>query len=433
MVRMRASTRLAASLAALSVATFLFVTTETLPIGLIDPISHDLTVSAANVGLLVTYYGLVVVVASVPLTQLTRRIPRRRLLSALLGIYVVSALLAAVASSYLFLLVARVITAMSQALFWSIVVPLAAGLFEEKVRGRVISIVMAGSSIAAVAGVPLGTWVGQRLGWRWAFVALALIGTLVLVAVAGCLPSSPGRSASIERGSDPDRRRFWALTTTTVLFSAGAFTFFTYLSPFLRAAAGFSAGSLSYLLLLRGLAGLAGVALAGPLADRRPRLAVGLPVLLQVPALLLLFWWAGNRPLTVLLVALSGFTFAAFTTPLSARLLHVAPGRVDLASSIISTAVNVGITVGSLLGSALVDSTRMNPGGVRTTALAGGVLTAAGLAVLALDRRAAGATDRPLTSTAARLSQAHESGRQRVLRPGLRTTSRPEHPQRDPR
>ncbi len=299
----------------------------------------------------------------------------------LLGAYVLSSLACVVVHSYVGLLAARVATATSQAVFWSVVVPVAAGLFLAAVRGRVLSMVIGGGTLAVVAGVPAGTWLGQHLGWRWAFAALGLLGAAALVAVAAWLPDDDPGAAGTEWGPAPDRRRFVALLGVTALVSTGAFTFFTYLSPFLTDTALLSAGLLSLVLLIRGLAGLGGVALAGPLVDARPRLAIALPVALQVAALLLLAWRPRDAVLVVVLVGVTGFAWAGFSTPLSSRMMEVAPGRVDLAMSGTSTAVNVGITVGALAGSALLDGP-----GPRATALVGGLFTAVALALLTLDR-----------------------------------------------
>lgn len=377
----RTTWRPVAALAALTLGTFLYVTTETLPVGLLEPIAADLGVSASRVGLLVTVYGLVVVVASIPLTRLTRALPRRPLLCALLALYVASALSSALAAGYGGLLVTRLVTAVGQALFWSIVVPVAAGLFRTEVRGRALAVVFGGGSLAAVAGVPLGTWIGEHLGWRWAFVALAAAGLVALAAIGAFLPATGARLDAAGAGSAPDARRFWALMTVTVLATTGAFTFFTYLSPYL-ADVRVPAGLLSAVLLLRGLAGIAGVAVGGPLVDRRPRAAIAVPVGLQAVALLTLVRPPGALA-AVLLVGLTGYAFAGFVTPLSTRIMQVAPGSVDLAVSGASTAVNVGITLGALVGSALLAGP-----GAWATALAGGVLTAGALAVAALDRPA---------------------------------------------
>jgi MFS transporter, DHA1 family, inner membrane transport protein len=370
------------ALAALTAGTFLYVTTETLPVGLLTPIGSDLGVSAARVGLLVTAYGLVVVIASIPLTYLTRAVPRRVLIATLLAAYVASSLGSALAGSYGTLMATRVVTALGQAVFWSVVVPIAAGLFPAEVRGRALAVLFGGVSVAAVVGVPAGTWVGQHLGWRWSFAMLAAAGAVALVALAATLPPDCRRLVDpAGPGSQPDRRRFSALITMTALATTGSFVFLTYLSPYLPDAIGLSAGLLSVVLLLRGLAGIGGVAVAGPLVDARPRLAIALPVAVQAAALLLLVHPPGPVA-AVVLVALTGYAFAAFTTPLSTRILQTAPIRLDLATSVSSTGVNVGITLGALIGSALLDG----GSSVRSTALAGGLLTLAALALAALDR-----------------------------------------------
>ena len=370
------------ALAALTAGTFLYVTTETLPVGLLTPIGSDLGVSAARVGLLVTAYGLVVVIASIPLTYLTRAVPRRVLIATLLAAYVASSLGSALAGSYGTLMATRVVTALGQAVFWSVVVPIAAGLFPAEVRGRALAVLFGGVSVAAVVGVPAGTWVGQHLGWRWSFAMLAAAGAVALVALVATLPPDSRRLVDpAGPGSRPDRRRFSALITMTALATTGSFVFLTYLSPYLTDAVGISAGLLSVVLLLRGLAGIGGVAVAGPLVDARPRLAIALPVAVQAAALLLLVHPPGPVA-AVVLVALTGYAFAAFTTPLSTRILQTAPIRLDLATSVSSTGVNVGITLGALIGSALLDG----GSSVRSTALAGGLLTLAALALAALDR-----------------------------------------------
>jgi DHA1 family inner membrane transport protein len=362
----------------LSAAAFLYVTSETLPIGLLRPIGEDLNVSDSTVGLLVTYYGLVVVFTSLPLTQLTRRVPRRALMSGLLAVFVLSTILSAVVDSYLLLLCARVLTAVSQALFWSVVVATTASLFRPQIRGRVLAVLFAGSTLAAVIGVPAGTWLGQQLGWRAAFVALGTLALITMIAVAVFLPNSlPGWDES-GRGSQPDVRRFSLLILVTVLVVTGAFTFFTYVSPYLTDSVSLSPRLVSTALLLRGVAGLVGVVLGGVLVDRRPRMAIPLPVGVQAVALLGLRPFADSPAVALGLVALTGLAFAALTTALATRVLEVAPGNVALAASGISTAVNVGITLGALAGSNLLPAF-----GPPSTAVVGGLLTVAGL-VLAL-------------------------------------------------
>jgi DHA1 family inner membrane transport protein len=137
-----------AALAALSVGSFLYVANESLPIGLLVHISVDLEVSPSAVGMFVTGYGAVVVVASIPLTLLSRRVPRRFLLSMLLLGFVVTTVVSALAASYWLVFAARMAGGLTHALFWAVVVPTAAGLFRPEVRGRAVAVVFAGSRAA---------------------------------------------------------------------------------------------------------------------------------------------------------------------------------------------------------------------------------------------------------------------------------------------
>ncbi|RIQ15886.1 MFS transporter [Jiangella rhizosphaerae] len=396
-----AGTRAAGALAALSLSTFAFVTTETLPIGLLLMIAEDLGTSESAVGTLVTVYGLIVVVASVPLTLLARRVPRRHLLAGLLVVFVLANLVSAAAQSYALLLVARAAVALSQAVFWSIAAPTAAGLYPPRLRGRVIAVLFAGPAVASIAGIPAGTWLGQQTDWRVPFAVLSGIGVLALLAIVVLLPTTPPESGHAARGVSPDARRYWLLVVATALAIAGAFTSFTFIAPFLTDVSGFAAAALGPLLLVRGVVGIAGTALGGSLADRWPQVAMTAPIALQAASFLGLYVLGTAPVAAVAFVGLSGLAMAGLTTALSSQVLQVAPGRTDIASAGSSTAFNVGITLGALLGSVLLPAF-----GVRSTMLAGGLLSLAALVALAVEPLLARAQARA-SSTEATLNQAH--------------------------
>jgi MFS transporter, DHA1 family, inner membrane transport protein len=371
-------------LIALAVSAFVYVTTETLPIGLMLLISADLHVSPSAVGLLVTCYGLVVVAASVPLTHLTRNVPRRLLLPGVLAVFVLATVVSVATSDYWVLLASRMVIALSQALFWSVVVSTAAGLFPLRVRGRVLAVVFAGSSLASVVGLPVGTWLGEQMGWRAAFLVLSGVGVLTLVTIAALLPTGRPGQTNAATGTTPDARRYWLLMATTVLGITGAFTAFTYVTPFLTEVAVFSAAAIGPLLLLRGIAGVVGVGVGGWHVDRSPWGATFVPLLLQTEALFGLYVFGESRVVSAVLVAVAGLAFSAYASAVGARTLQVAPGNADLAAAGSSTAFNIGITVGALLGSVLLSGL-----GVRVTALAGGLLSLVAVAVALTEPRRA--------------------------------------------
>jgi predicted MFS family arabinose efflux permease len=365
------------TLIALTLAVFSYVTTESLPIGLLPLIAADLGTTESAVGLLVTGYGLIIVAVSLPLTRLTRRLPRRRLLCILLALFVVATCLSAAAWNYWLLMGARMVTALSQALFWCVVTPAAAGLFRAEVRGRAVSILYAGVSVAALAGIPVGTWLGQQTNWRMAFVLLTGPGVLALVAVAALLPDTPAGQGAADRGGAPDRGRYLSIVATTAIAVTGGFTAFTYISPFLTGFSGFTTSSLGPLLLVRGLAGLAAVVVVGFLVDRHGWLTMVALIGLQVVALAGQYALGAAQVAAVITIALSGFTLAGLPAVLGSRVLRHAPGASDMASAGTSTAFNTGITAGALFGSVLLAGP-----GVRSTALAGALLSLLALAVV---------------------------------------------------
>src|SRR5690606_11965380 len=262
--------RAVVALIAPSVSTFTFATAENLPGGLLTLIAPDLGRTTSEVGLLVTAYALVVVVASLPLTRLTRRFPRRWVLAATTAVCAAGSLWSALAVGYADLLAARMLTALGQALFWSIVTPATASLFAPAVRGRMIARLAVGTSLAPLLGVPLGTWAGRQAGWRTAFALSSAVSLLACVTMVVAMPHVDAEQSGTARGTHPSLRRFVMLLLVTVLLVTGGFTMITFVTQFLLETAGFPDRWLSALLLVQGAAGLVGTLLIGQVLDRRP-------------------------------------------------------------------------------------------------------------------------------------------------------------------
>jgi DHA1 family inner membrane transport protein len=370
--------RRAAVVAALMLAAFTFNTTENLPVGLLSLMADDLRVSLAAVGALVTGYGLTVAVGSLPLAHVTRAVPRRYLMTGLLTVLAAACWVCALtAVSYGLLLAARVATALAQALFWAVMGPIAVGLFPPERRGRIIGLLSVGGSLATVGGVPAGTWLGGHSGWRMPFAVLGALAVVSLIAVAVLLPTSRPRESHAAYGAAPDRRRFAVVLATTALSVTGAFTGFTYLVAFLDEVSGFGRDAVSAVLMAFGAAGLAGVAVTGPLLDRWPRATLTVPVTGQTVALLGLYAAGSSQVATVALLMLLGASVAPAFMATQSQVLRVAPGRTETALAANSAAFNVGVAAGALLGGVLLPLT-----GTRGTFLVGGLLTAVALVVL---------------------------------------------------
>jgi len=370
-------------LVALAASTFFYVTVETLPIGLLPQIADGVHVPGSSVGLLVTAYGLVVVIATIPLTRLTHRWSRRRLLAALILTGAVATTISALAPAYPTLLAGRVLAALSQAVFWAVVTPAAASLFPPRSRGRAIAVLYAGSSAGPLLGVPAGTWLGQQAGWRVPFLALAVAGLAIAAVIVTLMPEAPPGSSHADRGTAPDRVRYHTLVVAVAVTVAGAFTAITVITPFLTEVTGVRDVSISPILLIRGVAGLAGATAAGFVPERRAWHALVALTTLETAALAALFAFAASPPLAIAAVAAASTALSGIVTVLGTRVLQVAPGSTDMAAAGTSTAFNVGITVGALLGSLMLTSA------LRESALLAAAFAAAGVATFLIEPRLA--------------------------------------------
>ncbi|NYV74574.1 MFS transporter, partial [Streptomyces sp. UH6] len=360
-----------AALVALVVATFCFVATENLPGGLLSLMAGDLDTSLSAVGLLVTGYGLTVAVVSVPLVRATRDVPRRRLLSWVLAVFVAANCVTAFAPGYQPLLAGRVVTALAHAVFWSVVVVTAVGLFPPRLRGRIVTVVFTGSSVATVMGVPAGTWLGQQWGWRAPFLVLTGLGLAALVTMVVFMPNA---RADEEHASAtaPDGRRFAVLLAATALSVTGLSAATTYTVPFLGEVGGFPDSAMGPLLFVRGAAGVVVMAVGGTVLDRWPRGAVIVSTGLLACALFGLHGLGTVRLVTVGLLALFGAAMFLMISATANRILYVAPGRTEDATAAHSAVFNASVAAGALVGALLLPSW-----GVRSTALVAAVLVAA--------------------------------------------------------
>jgi predicted MFS family arabinose efflux permease len=338
-----------------------YVAAETLPVGLLPQIAEGLNVGESAVGLLLTSYAVVAAVTTIPLTAITMRIPRHRLIAGTVAVFVVSQLAAAAAPSFGALTLARLVCALAHGVFWSVLTPVAARLVPPGRAGRATALVFAGNSLAIVIGVPLGTAVGQLLGWRVAIAAFAAAGALALTALLVVLPALPAlpkdlatrTGAQLRAAATIIRSRpVAAVCAITVLLVVGHFAAYTYIAPLLRRDGGPEGLGLSALLLGYGVAGLLGNLVVGRLVDRRPGPLLAGMIAVIVAALTVLAFTPPD-PVTALAVLAWGAAFTASPVCLQAAILRVAPDARDAASAVYVVAFQIGIGAGALLGERL--------------------------------------------------------------------------------
>lgn len=350
----------------LATAVFLSVTSEMLPTGLLPDMSRDLGASEPQVGLLVTIFAFTVVVTSTPVSALTRRWPRRRLMMAILVVLAASNLLTAISPGYGVVVATRILGGVAHGLFWAVVGAYAGHLVPREQIARAVSITLGGGTLAFVFGVPIGTALGHLFGWRLAFAA---VGALMLLAallvrrflpdvtrdirgVADATPDAPGA----RRRRDPTLGAVLVVCVTTAVIMTGHYTFYTFVAPFIIDVMHIGQDSLGTVLFFYGIAGAAGLILAGSVLGRRPQ--PGLVAALGVTALAIAAlavvaaqpWWG------LAALMLWGLAFGALPPLLQTRLLHASSAAFrDSASAIYTTAFNLGIGGGALLGAVVYD------------------------------------------------------------------------------
>ncbi|MEW2134578.1 MFS transporter [Streptomyces sp. NPDC005435] len=346
------------ALAVLTLCSFTLGTGEIMIAGLLPAIAADVSVPLSTAGLLVSAFALTVVVGGPVLALSTGRAPRRALLTALMGCYVLGNVVSALAPGFGLLAGGRVLAALAHSALMPLFFRTAADLVPPERRGRAVARVSAGFSLAMIAGLPLGTAVGQWLGWRATFWAVAALTAAVTVCVAPLVPRTPEPAAPGRRLTELrvlGDRRVRAVTAVTALSAAAAFTAYTYITPLLTGPAGFSPAAATVLLLLFGIGGTVGSTAGGRLTDRSVTGAIGWTVGALAVALLLLAVTTGAKVPAVAALFLFGAAYYAVIPAVNTRLLDVAAGRArTLALTVQSSAFNLGTALGGWLGGRLL-------------------------------------------------------------------------------
>ncbi|MFM9270767.1 MFS transporter [Halomonas elongata] len=352
------------ALFALTLSAFAIGTTEFVIVGLVPTIAQDLGVSLPSAGLLVSLYAVGVAIGAPVLTALTGRFNRKWVLLGLMALFIAGNLLAWRAPGYESLIVARVLTGLAHGVFFSIGSTIATGLVGKDKEARAIAIMFTGLTVALVTGVPLGTWIGQHLGWRATFLAVSGLGLLALLGSALLVPGNLERAApaGITRQfrvlAQP---RLLLVYAITILGYGGTFTAFTFLAPILENISGFGSGAISLIMLVYGASVAVGNLYGGMLADRLGAIRALTWIFGGLASLLLIFSVTAGHPIAAVLTILVWGAFAFGNVPgLQVYVVQLAerhvPESVDVASGLNIAAFNIGIALGSVIGGRVVDA-----------------------------------------------------------------------------
>lgn len=356
----------------LTFCTFVFNTSEFMPIGLLSDIANDLNISDARAGMLISVYALVVALMSLPLMIIVSKMELKRLLLTIIAVFVLSHVASALAEGYYTLMLSRIGVACSHAIFWSIVSPLAVRIVPDDKRAFALSMVATGSSIAMVVGLPLGRVVGLYLGWRMTFLSIGVISALIFIYIAAMLPKVPSRGKfSVKRlPALLHNRVLLGVFVMSVLFATAHYTGYSYIEPFLGRVAGFTPDIVTLVLIVFGGSGMIGSIAFSKYYMSNPRRFVAVATVAPAMCLLLIQVSAVSLASVLAVCVVWGSMATAFNIAFQDNVMRFAPEEAtSVAMSIFSGIFNLGIGSGAYIGGVVV--THLSLGSI---GYAGGVI-----------------------------------------------------------
>ncbi|MEC5343508.1 MFS transporter [Brenneria populi] len=365
---------------ALAVTAFAIGVAEFIVVGVLPSIAQDFAVPLSTAGGLVGIYALALALGTPVIVLALARLPRKPVMLGLIALFLAGNVLSALAASYPMLLAGRILTAVAHGSFFAIGATVAARLAPTGQASRAIALMFAGLTLAMVIGVPLGSLLGNGMGWRLPFYAVALLAAVAWLATLYRVPAlaaKPAGSVSAQLAA-LGQPAILLMMSVTILGFGASFSAFTFVTPILTGITGFSSAGASLLLVVFGVAtligNLAGGRLASTLGWQRALRRMLALLLLTLIALAFLMPYA--LPMAALLFVWGALAFG-LSPGFQAGMLETAerytPQAVDFASALNISAFNLGITLGETVGSLMVarDGMALTPwAGVALTALA---------------------------------------------------------------
>jgi MFS transporter, DHA1 family, inner membrane transport protein len=353
------STNWLVPISALLGATFAVVSAELMISGLLPAIATDVGVDIPTAGLLITGYAVGVAVAGPILALLTTAVPRKTLLLLIMAVFLVGNALSGLSTNYAALLGSRILVSACHGLFFGVAMVIATSLAPPGRQAMAVSLVMAGVNAATIIGVPLGVAIGNSYGWRAPFWVLLAVGAVAALVIALLIP--PMRQ---ERAESNLKRELVAAVRPVallcyfniIMLMVGFFCVVTYIAPFLTEAVGISMENVPWVLFAISIAGFGGNLLGGRLGDLNP--SVTMIVAISVAGILFfaLSLFASNTPVAITLMFFAWSCGFAFAAPTQTRLLQETADAPNFASTLMSTAFQVGIASAAVIGGAAINA-----------------------------------------------------------------------------
>jgi MFS transporter, DHA1 family, inner membrane transport protein len=343
------------ALLAMALGAFALATGEFVTVGLLPNLADDFKVTIPQAGHLLSAYALGVVVGGPLLTVLTIGWSRRRLLIFLAAMLAAGNVASGLIPTFHGLLLIRFLAGLPHAAYFGVCAVAAGNLVEAGRRNAAVAVVLTGFTVANVVGVPLATLIGQHAGWRAAFMFIGLLEVIAAIGMFFLIPRQ-GKHGSGPRPRTADELlafrnvQVWLTLGIAAIGGGAMFATVSYITPMMTRLAGYSERSMPALLVLMGIGLTAGNLVGARMANRGVMRTICLSLAAQMLVALAFFVTVQDRLAAVVTLVLFPFTFGLMLPPLQARIIALAGGGPNLASTSIHSAFNVANSLGAWLG-----------------------------------------------------------------------------------
>lgn len=327
--------------------------TEFVMMGLLPDIAKDLNVTIPQAGYLISAYALGVVIGAPLLVMAAGKFPPKKILIALMIMFTAFNALSAFAPNFSLLFISRLLSGLPHGAFFGVGSVVASRIAEKGKAAQAVSMMFAGLTIANVLGVPLGTFIGHNFSWRFSFAVVAIVGIITLISLKQWLPALPAnknRDLKAELGFFK-KQEAWLIIIMISIGTGGLFTWYSYIAPLMTDVAGFSANSVTYIIMLAGLGMLCGNFIGGYLADKfSPAKASVALLLTMVITLIIVHYTSFNPILALIMTFITGAVSFALAAPIQMLMITSAKGSEMLAASASQASFNIGNALGAFFG-----------------------------------------------------------------------------------
>ncbi len=341
-------------LLALAVGGFGIGLTEFVMMGILPEVAADMGITIPQAGHFISAYALGVVIGAPLLVMIAGSFPPKKLLIALMICFTVFNSLTIMAPNYNFMMASRLLSGLPHGAFFGVGAVVASRLARENKAASAVAVMFSGLTFANIFGIPVGTYLGQNISWRYTFALVALVGVLAIISLIFLMPALPkknGDSSIMKELNVFTRLEPWLILAVTAIGTGGFFAWYSYIAPLLTEVSGFSKNNILFILMFAGVGMTVGNLAGGKLADAvSPSKATAILLTLMAVSLLTISFVAESQWAILTMTFITGGLAFSISAPIQMLMIKAASGSEMLASSVNQAGFNIGNAIGAFLG-----------------------------------------------------------------------------------